>query len=162
MGTFVHFFQFGLCFFLGNQFRGTKDIHRVFMVYANAALLPPAGGRLIVNWNWHPGVALGLLPFATMALALIYECLKGTKRSVLLSVALWVFIILGRLLVLFCPLRCLLLNRRLVAPTGLVLEMEGSQAVWFAAFSDYALSWDLMPWLGDSTYGDIHEDLVSK
>ena len=63
---------------------------------------------------------------------------------------------------LFCPLRCILLNRRFVAPTGLVLEIEGSQAVWFTAFSDYALSWDLMPWLGDSTYGDIHEDLVSK
>jgi hypothetical protein len=49
MGSFIHFLSFGLCLGLGYINRSRKDIHRAFMVYANASLLPPAGGRLIGN-----------------------------------------------------------------------------------------------------------------
>ena len=107
------------------------------MTYANAALLPPAGGRLVVNWGFSPAVGLGLLPGATMALAFMYECVRGTRRSIALSMVLAALIVLG-----------------------LMCEVAGSQWGWFAAFTDRALQWDLMPWLGDTTYGDIHEELV--
>jgi hypothetical protein len=136
MGSFVHFIQFAACFFAGYLTRSKKDLHRVFMVYANAALLPPAGGRLIINHGWSPGAAIGCLPFGTMVAALLYECAKGTRRSVGLSLSLALFIVIG-----------------------LVVEMEGSQTTWFAAFTERALAWDLMPHLGDTTYGDINEPL---
>ena len=82
MGSFIHFIQFSLFFGLGYLNRSRKDIHRCFMVYANAALLPPAGGRLINNWGWTPPFALGSLPMATMVMSFAYECFKGTWRSV--------------------------------------------------------------------------------
>lgn len=136
MGSFVHFIQFGLCFFLGYMNRKSKDLHRVLMVYANASLLPPAGGRLITNYDWSAPLSLGLLPFSTMVAALVYECMKGTWRSVVLSVALFAFVMLG-----------------------LVVELAGSQWQWFAGFTEVTLKWNLMPWLGDTTYGNINEDL---
>lgn len=139
MGSFVHFVQFGLCFFMGYFNTKRKDIHRVFMVYANAALLPPAGGRLIVNWNWSMPLALGSLPFATMVMALVYELMKGTMRSIALSVALFLVVI-----------------------AGLVVELEGSQWAWFAEFTDVVLKWNLMPWLGTSTYGNINEEMPGR
>ena len=139
MGSLVHFFQFSAFFFLGYKTRGStsKDLHRVFMTYANAALLPPAGGRLVMNWNYNPAIALGLLPGATMALALMYECVRGTGRSIALSMVLAVLIMLG-----------------------MMCEVAGSQWGWFADFTDRALAWDLMPWLGGTTFGNIHEELI--
>ena len=71
-----------------------------------------------------------------MAIAFMHECVKGTSKSVALSGVLWVFIVLG-----------------------LMVEVQGSQSAWFAAFTDRALELDLMPWLGDTTYGDINEEL---
>ena len=78
-----------------------------------------------------------MLPGATMALALMYECVRGTGRSIALSMVLAVLIMLG-----------------------MMCEVAGSQWGWFADFTDRALAWDLMPWLGDTTFGNIHEELI--
>jgi len=139
IGSFIHFFQFGLFFGAGYLNRSKKEIHRTFMVYANAALLPPAGGRLIVNWGWTPALAFAVLPFGSLILHLVYEIFKGNVKSVLLSLACFVFVVLG-----------------------LVYETVGSQQAWFAAFTEFSLGLDLMPWLGDTTYGNINEEVPGQ
>lgn len=134
IGSFIHFIQFAIFFFSGYFTRSKKELHRTFMVYANAALLPPAGGRLIVNWGWAPPIAFATLPFATLILHFIYEIFKGNAKSVLLSLVCFAFVV-----------------------AGIVYELVGSNQAWFVAFTDFALGLDLMPWLGDTSYGNINE-----
>ena len=62
-------------------------------------------------------LALGSLPFATMVMALVYELMKGTMRSITLSVALFLFVI-----------------------AGLVVELEGSQVALHAVCMSTFLS----------------------
>ena len=52
----------------------------------------------------------------------MYECVRGTRRSIALSMVLAALIVLG-----------------------LMCEVAGSQWGWFADFTDRALQWDLMP-----------------